>query len=208
MSPSPAIGMCTAMTRYDIALRRLSKIRRPRRIVRTIDPKSSSIRTIDAGLARHVGPASAHRDADMGGLERGASFTPSPVIATISPDLQRLHDAQFLLGQHAREHRRCLGRGRQAPHRRVRQPGPAHDIDRRARPAFRAIAYAGGRVVAGDHDHADAGGAALAHRRRHRSDARDPQTRPGRETRKGCHAASAGGAPASTAFATPSTRIP
>src|SRR5690606_9035533 len=40
-------------------------------------------------LFAHVGSGDAHGDSDVGGLEGGASLTPSPVIATILPSAWR-----------------------------------------------------------------------------------------------------------------------
>ena len=56
------------------------------------------------GLARDVGAALAHRDADVGGLERRRVVD---AVAGHRDDLaarlERLHDAQLLLGHDARE---------------------------------------------------------------------------------------------------------
>ena len=69
ISAIPKIGTWTAMM-YAIALRRLSKMPRPWRTPPAIDAKSSSVITSGGGLARDVGAACAHRDADVGGTQR------------------------------------------------------------------------------------------------------------------------------------------
>ena len=93
----------------------------------------------------------------------GASLTPSPVMATISPvALQRLDDAELVLGAmraktlcRRRAPSRCAGPS--AP----RAPAPVMTTAvGRVRPSCSAISRRRGRLVAGDHDGADAGRAA------------------------------------------------
>ena len=94
----PAIGTWTANMK-PIAFRRLSKIRRPSRMALTIDPKSSSSRTIeDASRATSV-PRPPIAMPMCAALSDGASLTPSPVMATISPfDLSALTIRSFCSG--------------------------------------------------------------------------------------------------------------
>ena len=113
-------------------------------------------------LARDVGPATAHRDADVRRLQRGGIVD---AVAGHGDDLavglQRLDDAQLLLGHDARED--GDGAARAAPARRRSSASSSCARDnvscRRARPGAR---WPGGRrIVAGDHHHPDAGGAAF-----------------------------------------------
>ena len=83
-SVSPAIGTCTANTKR-IALRRLSKMRRPRRTARTSVPKSSSSSTSEADSRATSVPRPPIAMPMCAAFKEGASLTPSPVIATTSP---------------------------------------------------------------------------------------------------------------------------
>ena len=106
-SGRPAIGTCTASSNA-IALRRLSKMRRPSRTARTIEVKSSSSSTSAAASRATSVPRPPMAMPMSAALSAGASFTPSPVMATISPlALSAAHEAQLLLGAHPREDAAC-----------------------------------------------------------------------------------------------------
>ncbi len=83
-SAIPAIGMCTA-SKYDIDFCKLSKMRRPSRIARTMDAKLSSSKTRDAASRATSVPRPPIAMPTCAALSAGASLTPSPVMATISP---------------------------------------------------------------------------------------------------------------------------
>ena len=88
MSDMPAMGMWTEMM-YAIAFFRLSKILRPSRTAETMDVKlSSSSTSEDDSRATSVPlpPMAMPMSADF---RAGASFTPSPVMATTSPPALR-----------------------------------------------------------------------------------------------------------------------
>ena len=80
----PAMGTCTARM-YDMALRRLSKIRRPMRTAATMAAKLSSMSTSEADSRATSVPRPPIATPTCAARSAGASFTPSPVIATISP---------------------------------------------------------------------------------------------------------------------------
>ena len=80
----PAMGIWIARTK-PIALRRLSKTRRPVRIVATMSPKSSSSSTTAAASRATSVPRWPMAMPICAAFSAGASFTPSPVIATTSP---------------------------------------------------------------------------------------------------------------------------
>ena len=108
-------------------------------------------------LLRHVGAGDAHRHADVGGLQRGRIVH---AVAGHGDDraarLQRLDDAQLVLGIDARVDRHLAHR---APERVV-----GHLLELRAGDRtplasdaeLRGDDRGGGRMVAGDHDRADA----------------------------------------------------
>ena len=122
-------------------------------------------------------------------LSAGASLTPSPVMATNSPlRLQRLDDADLLLGRDARVDAHACdarARARRRPSRASSAPRE-HARRRRREDAERARDGArGGRMVAGDHHRRDAGGLAqrdrLARLRPRRIEQADqPEERRGR----------------------------
>ena len=68
-----------------MALRRLSKIRRPRRTARTMDAKLSSTSTRDADSRATSVPRPPMATPTCAARNAGASLTPSPVIVTMSP---------------------------------------------------------------------------------------------------------------------------
>ncbi|GIU86573.1 MAG: hypothetical protein KatS3mg009_1088 [Acidimicrobiia bacterium] len=85
----------------------------------------------------------AHRDADVGLLQRGASLTPSPVIATTSPRrLQRPHDPQLVLGRDPGEHADGVDFRSRARRRTCRASLDARRRSRPSMPSSRAIAVA------------------------------------------------------------------
>ena len=67
------------------ALRRLAKIRRPRRTPPTMAPKLSSISTMSAASRATSVPRFPMAIPISAAWSAGASLTPSPVMATISP---------------------------------------------------------------------------------------------------------------------------
>ena len=83
-SAMPAIGTCTARM-YDMALRRLSKMRRPRRTAATMAAKLSSTSTSEADSRATSVPRPPMATPTCAARSAGASFTPSPVMATMSP---------------------------------------------------------------------------------------------------------------------------
>ena len=77
---------------------------RPSRTASTMVAKLSSARTMSAACARDVGAALPMAMPMCASRSAGASFTPSPVIATTWPRaLNALHDAELLLGGDAGE---------------------------------------------------------------------------------------------------------
>ena len=130
----------------------------------TMEPKSSSSRTrADASRATSV-PRPPIAMPMWAALSAGASLTPSPVMATTSPlALKRLDDAQFLLG-HDRGRKRVDVADPAAQLRVVQRVELVAGEHRRRRsiPAWRGDRPRRRRVVAGDHDDADAGAAAFA----------------------------------------------
>ncbi|MPN06509.1 hypothetical protein SDC9_153765 [bioreactor metagenome] len=83
ISDKPAIGTCTAKI-YPSAFWRLSKMRRPMRTAPTIEAKLSSSNTSDEASRATSVPFSPMAIPMFAALSAGASFTPSPVMATIS----------------------------------------------------------------------------------------------------------------------------
>ena len=69
-----------------MALRRLSAMRRPSRTALTMRAKSSSSSTSDAASRATSVPRPPMATPIWAALSEGASLTPSPVMATISPD--------------------------------------------------------------------------------------------------------------------------
>ena len=122
------------------------------------------------GLARDVGAAAAHGDADVRGLERRR------VVHAVAGHRDhfagravRLHQAQLLLRTHAREHVHPA----HAPARAPRRPCAAISLPVSAPPATSMPASARDAqrrpgIVAGDHHHADAGLRGTARPRGHR----------------------------------------
>ena len=144
------------------------------------------------GLARDVGAAPAHGDADVRRLQRGRVVD---AVAGHGDDLaiglQRIDDPQFLLGHDAREDGHDLHALRQLGIAHALELAAGHDVlglelGLRGDRARRC------RVVAGDHDDPDAGRAAFPAPPRARSGAADRQGRPGRGTRRQKRAASSG----------------
>ena len=121
------------------------------------------------GAARNVGAHHPHRDADVRALQRRC------VVDAIAGDgddvplaLQRLDDAHLLVGGHAGE--QDLLRVERELELRVREAGQrvARDLHRRGgEPDVARYRARGVRVVAGHHDHANAGQVAGRHRLRH-----------------------------------------
>ena len=89
---------------------RLSKTPRPSSTAASMEAKLSSVRIMSAASFGHVGAGDAHRDADVGLLERGRVVH---AVAGHGDDvaarLQRLDQPQFLLGRDAGEHGGALG---------------------------------------------------------------------------------------------------
>ncbi len=83
MSDRPAIGTWMAKM-YPSAFCRLSKMRRPILTAPTIDEKLSSISTSDEASRATSVPFSPIAIPILAAFRAGASFTPSPVMATIS----------------------------------------------------------------------------------------------------------------------------
>ena len=141
-------------------------------------------------LARHVGAAAAHGNADMRRLERRRVVD---AVAGHGDDfavgLQRIDDAQLLFGHDPREHGCAFARA--APVRRSLSASSSlsgHEIVgvEAGLPGDRP---GGRRIVAGDHHHPDAGGAALGDGGGHALRAADRRGRPARELRRRNHAA-------------------
>ena len=161
-------------------------------------------------LARHVGAAAAHGDADVRRLERRRVVD---AVAGHRDDLavrlERVDDAQLLLGHDPREHRRGCARARPAPSSLSVSSSSPVTTSSASSPACARDRPGGRRVVAGDHHHPDAGRPAFARRRRARSAAADRQARPAPGTRRRNRAANpAKSRPRMSARATPSTRRP
>ena len=188
-------------------------MRRPSSTAATIVEKSSSARIMsEASLLTSVPvmpmatPMSARRSA-------GASLTPSPVMATTAPRrAPGVDDAQLLLGVRARVDAHVLdARGERRRRRAPRARSPVIDLTPVAEDA-QALRDRGRRelVVAGDHDRADAGraalrdggGSSLARRVGQRHDAHEAQValdrrraRPGRRQRRRRRARAPGSRP-------------
>ena len=128
----------------------------------------------------------AHGDANVGALERGASFTPSPVIATVSPrDCSAVTRRSLCGGRGAREDVASSPpprRVRRRSWRRVSAPVTTRSVLRQ--PDLTGDGARRRGVIAGDHLHADAGGNGIRRRRRSlpcaadRSGRRDRQRHP------------------------------
>ncbi len=151
---------------YRTNLRMLSKMRRPSRTAWTMVAKLSSSSIMCAGLARHVGAALAHGDADVRHLQRrrvvDAVAGHGDELALV---LQRLHDLDLLFRIDARVHPhrfhlalefRQLSRASSLP---VSTLPPSSMMPSRAGDGAR-----GGGMVAGDHHRDDAGGLARGDR--------------------------------------------
>ena len=144
-------------------------MRRPRRTV--LDDRAEVVleQHQRRGLARHVGAAPAHGDADVRGLERRRVVD---AVAGHGDHLAGgavgLHQPQLLLRAHAREHVHAPHRGGE----RARRPSPRSASPVSASPRLDARlardVERGAGKVAGDHHHADAGAPALRHRLGHR----------------------------------------
>ena len=142
----------------------LSWIRRPVRTAWAIAPKSSSTRTSDAASRATSVPRFAHRDPDVGGLERGRVVD---AVAGHADDLaagaQGADDAQLVGGHGPGDD---VGRGQAVGEGVVVQGlelGAGDDVVGRD-PGAAGDRARGVGVVAGDHDDPDAG--ALAQRDR------------------------------------------
>src|SRR6516165_9268614 len=141
-------------------------IRRPRRTVVTIEVKSSSSRISEAASRATSVPRPPMAIPICAALSEGASLTPSPVMATTSPlAFSALTIRNFCSGivraKIVAERTRSL----RAASLMLSSSAPV-TISPDSRLACAAIAR-GLRIIAGDHDHADAGGAALLNCRRH-----------------------------------------
>ena len=137
----------------------LAKIARPSSTAATIDREVVVGEDHVGGLLGHVGAGDAHRHADVGGLERGrvvdavAGHRDDRAVA-----LERLDDPQLVLGIDARVDR---------DRRHASAASSSSDMARSSAPVTaRAVAAdaefpgdhrRGARMIAGDHDRADAG---------------------------------------------------
>ena len=91
-----------------------AKIARPSSTAATIEAKLSSASTMSAASFETSVPVMPMAMPMSAFFSAGASFTPSPVIATTAPvALQRLDDAQLVLGVDARVDRDLGDRARQ-----------------------------------------------------------------------------------------------
>ena len=106
--------------------------------------------------------------------------------------LERLDDAQFLLGHDAGENRRLADPLRAAPLSSMRSSSLPAIIWPGSKPPPCAHRLGGLRIVSGDHDDANAGLAAFPNRRQDTVDAADRQGRPAREYEREYRAAIAG----------------
>ena len=139
-------------------------MRRPSRTALTIEPKSSSSKHDRGRLARHVRSASAHGNADVRRLERGRIVDAvSGHGHDLAARLERVDDTELLLRHDPREH----GRGTYAPSQlcfaQLLELFAGHEVFG-VEARLTGDCSGGRRVVAGDHDHLDAGRPAFAHR--------------------------------------------
>ena len=178
---SPAMGTWTAKMNATAFLM-LSKMRRPRRTAATIDEKSSSSSTSAAASRATSVPRPPMAMPMWAALRAGASLTPSPVMATTS----RLALSAFTIRSF------CSGTTRAKtstpPMRAARsssdiaiQLGAGDDAPPVRKPRLPGDALRGGRIVAGDHDHANPRRLALRHCRRDRRSQRVLETDQSRE---------------------------
>ena len=117
-------------------------------------------------------------------LSAGASLTPSPVMATISPvGLERVDDAQLLLRHDAGEDLDVPDAPGQLLVRHPVELGPVMTASRIGEPGLAGDALGRGGVVAGDHHHAHSGGAALGDRGGHGRPQRVLEAEQARRTR-------------------------
>ena len=119
------------------------------------------------GLLGRLGALAPHGDADVGLLERRRVVD---AVAGHRDDgavgLQRAHDAQLVLGAGAGEHLGLRGQRPRARHRPACvELGAGDDVRRVGQAELAGDRGRGGGVVAGDHLHGDAGGAAFGDRR-------------------------------------------
>ena len=144
-SASAMMGTCTANTKR-VALRTLSSMRRPWRMAATIWAKLSCSSTSAAASRATSVPRSPMAMPTCAALSAGASFTPSPVMATTAPSSRSSRTRRSLCAGLRRAHMSTwCRRARRALSSRPCSSSPVITSGRSDRPTWRAMA----RAVAG-----------------------------------------------------------
>ena len=135
-----------------------AKIARPSSTAATIVAKLSSASTMSAASFETSVPVMPMATPMSAFFSAGASLTPSPVIATTAPfALQRLDDAQLVLGIDARVDRHLGDRAASASSDSFSSSAPVMARPSAAMPELLSDDRRRSRVVAGDHQRTNAG---------------------------------------------------
>ena len=155
-------------SRNRITLRRFSKTMRPCRTASTMVAKLSSARTMSAASRDTSVPMRPIATPMSARLRAGASFTPSPVIATTCPRALSASTMRSLCsGFDARVDADPVHRVCELLVAHALQLDPGHDALPLDQPDLEPDRAGRQRVVAGDHSHVDPGAVALVDRLGH-----------------------------------------